>query len=81
MTDRKATLLAAASGPDIDWPALSVCVTGAGLAGVSAALHLARLGATVTVLDAGTTDRQRAAADRLLAGGVRVLAGSCRGCR
>ena len=75
MTDQKGRMLAAASGPDIDWPALSVCVAGAGLAGESAALHLARLGATVTVLDVGTTDRQQAAADRLLAAGVRVLLG------
>jgi UDP-N-acetylmuramoylalanine--D-glutamate ligase len=67
--------LATANGPDIDWPALSVCVTGAGLAGVSAALELAQLGATVTVLDAGNGDRQRAAADRLLAAGARVLLG------
>jgi UDP-N-acetylmuramoylalanine--D-glutamate ligase len=74
MTDQKAHLLTA-RGPDIDWPSLSICVTGAGLAGVSAALHLARLGATVTVLDAGTTERQRTAADRLLDAGVRVLLG------
>ena len=30
------TKLLQASGPDIDWPSLSICVTGAGLAGVSA---------------------------------------------
>jgi UDP-N-acetylmuramoylalanine--D-glutamate ligase len=64
-----------AHGSEIDWPALSVCVTGAGLAGVSAALHLVRLGATVTVLDANTGDRQRVAADQLLSAGVRVLLG------
>src|SRR5690242_12379690 len=78
MANVKSNLLAA-SGPDIDWPSLSVCVTGAGLAGVSAAVHLTRLGATVTVLDGGTGDRQRDAADRLLAAGVRVLLGPSAG--
>src|SRR3954447_7475665 len=67
------------SGWDIDWPALSVCVTGAGLAGVSAAVDLTQLRARVTLLHAGNGDRQGAAADGLLAAGVRVLLGPAAG--
>ena len=52
---------------------VDVAVVGAGPAGSAAALHLARAGRTVTVVDKATFPRDKACGDGLTAGALREL--------
>lgn len=58
-----------------DWSAWSVTVAGIGLAGYSCADALMQLGARVTVIDSGESEKQRERAEILQALDVRVLLG------
>lgn len=62
-----------------DWSAISVTVAGIGIAGYSCADALMQLGARVTVIDSGASEKQRERAEILQALDVRVLLGHAGG--